>query len=96
MPLYDTVLRTDGNTHQFLTEAWDDKARRHEPVGLCSECQALLYGDPAYSPDYGSAVYREMTCQRGHSFVATGSRYRTPPIPDPDRYATSARPGEAG
>ncbi|WNM68811.1 hypothetical protein SEA_SOOS_81 [Gordonia phage Soos] len=95
MPLFDTVLRTDGSTHQFLAEAWDAKANDHEPVGLCPDCRALLYGDPAYSPDYGSAVYREMTCQRGHTFVAAGSRYRSAPIPDPDRYQSTSRPGEA-
>lgn len=94
MPLFDTVLRTDGDTHLFLAEAWEQKARDHEPVGICGLCRSLLYGDPAETPEHGTAIYREMRCQSGHPFVSVGTRYRTAPIPDPARYQTSARPGE--
>lgn len=94
MPLFDTVLRSDGTTHQFIPEAWDQKAKDREPVGVCGLCHALLYAEPAEIPDYGSAVYREMKCQRGHPFVSVGAKYRTAPIPDPDRYQTTSRPGE--
>jgi hypothetical protein len=94
MPLYDSVLRTTDGRHEFDAEGWERKTTASEPVGLCPECKRLLYGKPASTPEYGSAVYREWACGQGHEFVSSSSRYRTAPIPDPDRFPVGSRPGE--